>query len=142
VRTAAPTWIFEAALKQPPYDDGDRSATAPKRSARRRTGPRLSVEFQDVDTGVIETNGLDPDEDGTAPAASRFYHNFDRRADDEAAYLKRVAARVVVSDIPPLAFAAAARAGIRSIALSNFTWDWIYSDYPAFDRDAPDVIRL
>jgi hypothetical protein len=141
VRTAAPTWIFEAANERAVLRRGGRSVIAPKRSARRRTGPRLSVEFHDVDTGVIETNGLDPDEDETARTAARFYRDFDRRADDEAAYLKRVAARVVVSDIPPLAFAASARAGIPSIALSNFTWDWIYSDYPAFERGAPNVIR-
>src|SRR5262249_31236704 len=43
-------------------------------------------------------------------------------------------------DIPPLAFAAAARSGVASIAVGNFTWDWIYSIYPAFEEDAPDVV--
>ena len=47
---------------------------------------------------------------------------------------------LVVGDIPPLAFAAAARAGVPSLAIGNFTWDWIYGIYPAFDRVAPDVI--
>jgi L-arabinokinase len=46
----------------------------------------------------------------------------------------------VVGDIPPLACAAAARAGVPSVALGNFTWDWVYSIYPAFDRFAADVI--
>ena len=27
-----------------------------------------------------------------------------------------------------------------SLAIGNFTWDWIYGIYPAFDRLAPDVI--
>ena len=36
----------------------------------------------------------------------------------------------VVGDIPPLAFAAAARAGVPSVAVANFTWDWIYGDLP------------
>jgi hypothetical protein len=32
----------------------------------------------------------------------------------------------VLGDIPPLAFAAAGAAGLQSIALANFSWDWIY----------------
>ncbi len=37
--------------------------------------------------------------------------------------------QLVVGDVPPLAFAAAFRAGIAAIALGNFTWDWIYEGY-------------
>jgi len=44
-----------------------------------------------------------------------------------------------VGDIPPLAFAAAQAAGIPSVAISNFTWDWIYAGLPGFDRLAPGV---
>ena len=40
---------------------------------------------------------------------------------------------VLLGDIPPLAFAAAARAGIPSVALGNFGWDWIYAAWPDFD---------
>ena len=29
---------------------------------------------------------------------------------------------------------------MKSLALGNFTWDWIYGIYPAFDALAPDVI--
>ena len=32
------------------------------------------------------------------------------------------------------------RAGVPSVALGNFTWDWIYGSYPAFETQAPDVI--
>jgi hypothetical protein len=48
-------------------------------------------------------------------------------------------ARLVVADIPPLAFAAAARAGIPAYAFGNFTWDWIYEDYPEAGA-APDLL--
>ena len=53
---------------------------------------------------------------------------------------RTLGADLVVGDIPPLAFAAAERAGVKSLALGNFTWDWIYSIYPAFEALAPDVI--
>ena len=45
---------------------------------------------------------------------------------------------LVVCDIAPLGLAAAARAGIPSVLVENFTWDWIYSsisDAPARLRD-------
>jgi L-arabinokinase len=44
----------------------------------------------------------------------------------EARWLAEVGASTVLGDVPPLAFAAAARAGVRSVALANFSWDWIY----------------
>ena len=51
----------------------------------------------------------------------------------EAAYLRRTEASATVGDIPPLAFAAAHAAGIPSIAIGNFTWDWIYEGYGTGD---------
>jgi L-arabinokinase len=45
-----------------------------------------------------------------------------------------------VGDLPPLAFAAAAAAGVRSVALGNFTWDWIYEGYADDARRWPDLV--
>jgi hypothetical protein len=102
--------------------------------------PEAELQPCEVDTGVVQIDSLRLDEELTARAASRFYADFDARAGDEARILRDVGASVVIGDIPPLAFAAAARAGLASIALGNFTWDWIYREYPAFERVAPDVI--
>jgi UDP:flavonoid glycosyltransferase YjiC (YdhE family) len=94
----------------------------------------------EVDTGLVQIGSLRIDEDETAREAARFYAGFDSHVDREAAVIRSLGADLVIGDIPPLAFAAAARAGVPSVALSNFTWDWIYSIYPAFDRLAPDVL--
>ena len=40
----------------------------------------------------------------------------------------RPGARLVLGDIPPLAFAAAHAAGVPSVGLGNFSWDWIYRE--------------
>jgi L-arabinokinase len=53
--------------------------------------------------------------------------------------LRELGAGLIVGDIPPLAFAVGAAAGIPSIALGNFTWDWIYADYPRV-RLAPSLL--
>lgn len=115
VRTSAPAWLFERA-----------AATV--------------VQPLETDTGVAQIDSLHLDEEETARRAAIFYRDFDRRVTDEAATLGRLQADIVLGDIPPLAFAAALRAGIPSVAVGNFTWDWIYEAYPAFGRLAPDVI--
>jgi L-arabinokinase len=119
VRTSAPRWFFEQFA-------------------------RGSIELQEVevDTGVVQIDSLRLDEDETALRAARFYATFEARVEAEAAVLAELDASVVVGDVPPLAFAAATRARVRSMALANFTWDWIYGAYPRFERLAPGVIGL
>jgi len=116
VRTSAPEWFFESA------------------------GPACDVQRADVDTGVVQFDSLRIDAAKTLETAAAFYREFDRRADADAERLSAAGADLVVGDIPPLAFAAAARAGIRSLAVGNFTWDWIYGAYPAFAEEAPHVV--
>ena len=116
VKTTAPPWLFE-----------------------RLAGVRY--ERCDVDVGMTQRDSLTIDVADTAARAARFYRDFDRRADAEADWLSTAGARLVLADIPPLAHSAAARAGLPSIAVSNFTWDWIYEGVPTFERDAPGVIQ-
>jgi hypothetical protein len=102
----------------------------------------VEVQPFECDSGIVQLDPIRIDEDASAREAARFYADFDRRVADESAVLKRMGARLVLGDIPPLAFAAADRAGIPSIAMSNFTWDWIYAAYPAFEREAAQVIPI
>lgn len=119
VRTAVPRWFFDLSVRAP-----------------------IDVQPAQVDSGVVQIDSLQLDEDATAREAARFYADFDRRVADEADLLSRIDAAAVVGDVPPLAFAAARRASIPSIAVSNFTWDWIYGAYPQFERLAPGVLAL
>jgi hypothetical protein len=119
VRTSAPRWFLEHAARGP-----------------------IELQEVEVDTGVVQIDSLRLDEDETARLAARFYATFEARAEAEARVLAELGASVVVGDVPPLAFAAAARARVRSVALANFTWDWIYGALPRFERLAPGVIDL
>lgn len=119
VRTVAPQWFLDASLIAP---------------VERLEGP--------TDTGVVQPDSLTVDEDATAREAAAFYAGFAARVDEEAALLQLRGVDLVVGDIPPLAFAAAAAAGLPSIALGNFTWDWIYAAYPRFESHAPGICRL
>jgi hypothetical protein len=86
----------------------------------------------------VQRDGLEMDVDATRAAWREFSREFETRAEIEARSLNGV--DVLVGDIPPLAFAAAARAGVPSFAVTNFTWDWIYAVWPDFE-DIIDRIR-
>ena len=61
-----------------------------------------------------------------------------------AAECERLASRdigMIVGDIPPLAFEVAARLGVPSLAISNFTWDWIYEWYEESLAQAPALLE-
>ena len=119
VRTTAPRWLFDL------YAD-----------------ERVDVQAVEADTGVVQIDSLRLDEEATARAAASFYAEFDRRVAEETEVLRQAGATLVLGDIPPLAFAAAACADVPGIAIGNFTWDWIYAAYPAFERLAPDVLPM
>ena len=48
---------------------------------------------------------------------------------EEEAWLLEARVSIVVTDIVPLACAAAARAGLPCVGCSNFSWDFVYADY-------------
>ena len=103
---------------------------------------RATVDLQPIetDTGVVQIDSLRLDERQSARRAAAFYRTFDQRVDAEARVLRTAGADLVVGDIPPLAFAAAERARVPSLAIGNFTWDWIYGVYPAFAELALEVL--
>jgi UDP:flavonoid glycosyltransferase YjiC (YdhE family) len=87
-----------------------------------------------LDVGVVQRDGLELDIDATRHRWCEFTANWARRVDVEAQLLCDAHVDVVLGDIPPLAFAAAAHAGIPSYGLTNFTWDWIYAAWPNFEH--------
>jgi L-arabinokinase len=78
------------------------------------------------DVGIVQRGALVMDEAATVEAWRAFVASDEQRVAVEARWLRANGARVVLGDIPPLAFAAAAEAGVPSVGLSNFSWDWIY----------------
>jgi L-arabinokinase len=98
----------------------------PEVLVRRAVPGPLEVRRATNDVGLVQRDALRIDEPATAARCRAFDAAFAARADEEAAFLRRSGARAVLADIPALAFAAAARAGVPAIGLGNFSWDWIY----------------
>jgi L-arabinokinase len=90
-----------------------------------------------IDVGVAQHDGLELDIDETRRRWTEFAAHFGERAEVEAQLLVQHGVDVVIGDIPPVAFEAASRAHIASVALGNFGWDWIYEMWPDFD----DIVR-
>jgi UDP:flavonoid glycosyltransferase YjiC (YdhE family) len=116
VRTSAPRWLFDLTVKG-----------------------RVQFSHLETDTGVVQSDSLTLDEADSIRRAAAFHTDLVTRAATETRILRELNAGLVVGDIPPLAFAVAHAAGLASIAIGNFTWDWIYGDYPRV-RLAPSLL--
>jgi L-arabinokinase len=116
VRTSAPRWLFDLTVKG-----------------------KVTYSVLECDTGVVQSDALTLDDADTIRRAAAFHSDLVTRAASETRILRELGAGLIVADVPPLAFSVGASAGIPAIALGNFTWDWIYADYPRV-RLAPSLL--
>ena len=79
------------------------------------------------DIGLVQQDSLQADLDQTLVRLDRFYP-LSRELTGQVATLFRDC-QLVLADIAPLGIVAAKQAGIPSVLLENFTWDWIYQPY-------------
>ncbi len=81
------------------------------------------------DVGLLQLSPLQSDVDGSLPVINEF---LDRAYEDSEALAVKLIERctdLVICDISPLGLLVANKAGIPSILVENFTWDWIYEDF-------------
>ena len=94
------------------------------------------------DPGIVQRDSVTHDDEASARAASAFYGSFDARVDEACRRLDGIQPGLIVGDIPPLAFAVGDRLGVASLAVANFTWDWIYEAMPEVVRASPDILSV
>ncbi len=107
--------------------------TAPRSVFEGYLGGEFEYEPVALDCGVGELDILRSDLDGTLRAWRGFLPREEELAAREADFLRREGAHAVYFDLPPLAAEVAARAGIPSIGVSNFSWDYIFADFARHD---------
>ncbi|GJQ57613.1 MAG: hypothetical protein SCALA701_04140 [Candidatus Scalindua sp.] len=111
--TKVPEWFFEHSL----------------------TGP---FTYHDLftDIGLVQKTPLHEDLPKTLQSLDQFLP-FDQK---QIAYLAEVATRdkykLIVCDIAPMGIEVARIAGIPSLLIENFTWDWIYQGYVKYGFQA------
>jgi hypothetical protein len=113
IRTAAPRWLFDLTVRGP-----------------------FAFDVVDTDPGVVQHDSLSLDAAETVRRATAYAAALPDLATAEAGVLRSLDAALVVADIPPLGLEAARLAGVPATALGNFTWDWIYRDYPGGESAA------
>jgi len=118
----APRWLFEKSLQH--------YFTAVRPGSAERWKPFFSYHGVVNDVGTVQKDSLNMDIPETYRRASDFFlGDFDAIVKTEAEYIRGNCIDIVVGDIPPLAFAAASLAGVPSVAITNFSWDFIYSAF-------------
>ncbi len=88
-----------------------------------------SLQWHDVrtDVGFVQKSSLEEDMEATRLVLDDFYPLDEGRINRACNLFSGCGC--ILSDIAPLGIVAAARLGIPSILLENFTWDWIYRAY-------------
>jgi L-arabinokinase len=119
VMTSAPSFLFEGIV-----------------------APPLAVRRLECDVGLVQKDALVVDEAETAARWGAFAAGWDELVAAEAAWVKTAGVKLVLADIPPSAFAAAAAVDVPAVALGNFSWDWIYQHLAAREPALEEAASL
>lgn len=120
------TAVLEALQKQFPDIHPHLFTTVPQ-SLFAETLSNFSYHSLACDIGLIQKSGLLADLPATISRLQVFFP-FDSSLVKELSE-KIKGCRLVLCDIAPLGIAVAREAGITSVLIENFTWDWIYKAY-------------
>ena len=115
--TAVPSWFFKDSL------------TADFRYHH------LSTDF-----GLTQKTPFQSDLRDTLSSLESFYPIPHSRLADIARKIKEIGSKMVICDIAPMGLLAAKEAGIPSVLVENFTWDWIYRQYVGLDNKIVEYI--
>jgi len=88
-----------------------------------------SYERRAVDVGVVQEDCLQLKIEETFRGCRNFHDRLPDFIEEELGFIARHKIRLVVGDIPPVCFEIARAAGLPSVAIGNFSWDWIYRAY-------------
>ncbi len=102
-------------------------------------GPGEILRAMDYEPGTAEANCFEVDIEATRRLYRNFAASLASRIETEEKHIRAMGYRGVVSDIAAVPIAAAARAGVPAVAVSNFTWDWILA--PLLEAD-PELRSL
>lgn len=116
---------------------------APQEVVAAEAHPRILYRRLKLDVGIRQTDSLTMDLPGTLEDLAALEAQSEELVTTEADFLRREKIDLALIDIPPLAFEAAARAGVPAVAMGNFSWDWIYQAYVSEYPDLkPHILRI
>jgi len=88
----------------------------------------------DCDVGLVQSDTFEADLPQTIDRLDRFLPFDPNLIDQLATHLLNRNCIAVISDIAALGIETAARIGLPSVLIENFTWDWIYREHKHKDK--------
>ncbi|MET4699617.1 hypothetical protein ABIE65_002649 [Constrictibacter sp. MBR-5] len=92
------------------------------------------------DIGLVNRSAFEVDVEASAAAYRAFHADWDERVAAAADSLRAISPRLVLSDVPYLPLAAAARHGIPAVGFCSLNWADIYAHYLGGRPEAGSVI--
>ena len=93
-----------------------------------------------TDFGLAQQTPFHSDLSETLSSLNDFYPIPPSHLVDIAKTTRRIGSRLIVCDIAPMGLLVAKEAGIPSVLVDNFTWDWIYRQYVTLDNKILEYI--
>lgn len=87
-----------------------------------------------TDIGLVQITPFHEDLSQTLHLLETFFPFDQKKITSIAQTVRRLQCALLICDIAPLGIAVAREAGIPSVLIENFTWDWIYQSYAYLDR--------
>ena len=103
--------------------------------------PLVSYHDKRYDIGLIQPDSLTVDVEATFAWYRDFLTRQPELIAEEVAFIRQNDVRLIVGDMPPIAFEIADEAGIPSVACTHFTWDWVYGQYQSDYPQHADIIK-
>ncbi len=83
----------------------------------------------ETDIGLVQKTPFQEDLPATVQKLKRFLPFNPSRIAAAAEKIKHLKCKLIVCDIAPMGIQVAKEAGVPSVLIENFTWDWIYQGY-------------
>ena len=121
--TSVPAWFFRNSMSAP-----------------------FTYHSADTDLGMVQLTPFKADMGQTLARLNKLLP-FDPYQLSYLSYLvRRYACELILSDISPLGLAVGRQAGIPTVLIENFTWDWVYedhtTDYPELNKHIKYLHRI
>jgi hypothetical protein len=102
---------------------------------KERLSHPVTIRAEALDVGLHQVDNLRFDLGRTKAQVKKFLDTAPQWIEKERRFLIEEGFSGLVCDIPFIPFAAAEQAGLPSIGIGNFSWDWIYAYYGERDPD-------
>ena len=109
---------------------------------RNRLGTdRNAIRSGSFDVGMVQLDSIRVDVPATLKKVLALYARKSEWIESEMAFLRENGISLVVVDIPAIPVEAAKKLGLPVVAVGNFGWDWIYSEFAETDPVWRALIR-